>query len=131
MKIGVFSDVHSNWEALCACLKRLKKEGAQAYICCGDFIGYGPDPEKCVRKIKELPLLACVMGNHDAVFANLPYAIWLHCLPKCKRIILPSYTERLPTRLKSISPAVHNFVPIINYGREIYALWGILICRFI
>lgn len=70
MKVGVFSDVHANWEALNACLKRLKKEGAQAYICCGDLIGYGPDPEKCVQKIKELPLLACVMGNHDAVFVE-------------------------------------------------------------
>lgn len=70
MKVGVFSDVHANWEALDACLKRLKKEGAQAYICCGDLIGYGPDPEKCVQKIKELPLLACVMGNHDAVFVE-------------------------------------------------------------
>lgn len=70
MKVGVFSDVHANWEALDACLKRLKKEGAQAYICCGDLIGYGPDPEKCVKKIKTLPLLACVMGNHDAVFVQ-------------------------------------------------------------
>ena len=70
MKVGVFSDAHANWEALDACLKRLKKEGAQAYICCGDLIGYGPDPEKCVQKIKELPLLACVMGNHDAVFVD-------------------------------------------------------------
>lgn len=70
MKVGVFSDVHANWEALDACLKRLRKEDAQAYICCGDLIGYGPDPEKCVQKIKELPLLACVMGNHDAVFVE-------------------------------------------------------------
>ncbi len=70
MKVGVFSDIHANWEALDACLKRLKKEGAQAYICCGDLIGYGPEPEKCVQKIRELPLLACVMGNHDAVFVD-------------------------------------------------------------
>lgn len=70
MKVGVFSDIHANWEAFDACLKRLKKEGAQAYICCGDLIGYGPDPEKCVQKIRELPLLACVMGNHDAVFVE-------------------------------------------------------------
>lgn len=70
MKVGVFSDVHANGEALDACLKRLKKEGAQAYICCGDLIGYGPEPEKCVQKIKKLPLLACVLGNHDAVFVD-------------------------------------------------------------
>lgn len=70
MRIGVFSDVHSNWEALEACLARFAKEKVQAYIFCGDIIGYGPDPEKCVQKVLSLPLLACVMGNHDAVFLH-------------------------------------------------------------
>jgi len=70
MKVGVFSDVHGNLEALEACLKRYKQEGVQGYIYCGDFIGYGPDPEKCIQKILALPLLACVLGNHDAVFTQ-------------------------------------------------------------
>lgn len=70
MKVGVFSDVHGNLEALEACLTRFQQEKVQGYIYCGDFIGYGPDPEKCVKKILELPLLACVLGNHDAVFAH-------------------------------------------------------------
>jgi predicted phosphodiesterase len=70
VKVGVFSDVHGNWEALDACLKRFKQEEVQSYIFCGDLIGYGPDPEKCVRKIMQLPLIGCVMGNHDAVFAQ-------------------------------------------------------------
>ena len=70
MKVGVFSDVHGNLEALDVCLKRFKQEGVEKYIYCGDFIGYGPDPEKCVQKILSLPLLACVPGNHDAVFTN-------------------------------------------------------------
>ncbi len=70
MRIGVFSDVHGNLEALNACLERFKKEGVEKYIYCGDIIGYGPDPEKCVKKILSLPLLACVLGNHDAVFKH-------------------------------------------------------------
>ena len=70
MKIGVFSDVHGNLEALEACLERFQKEGVQKYIYCGDFIGYGPDPEQCIQQILALPLLACVLGNHDAVFAH-------------------------------------------------------------
>lgn len=68
MRVGVFSDVHSNLEALEACLARCQQEKVQAYICCGDLIGYGPDPEKCVQRVLSLPLLACVQGNHDAVF---------------------------------------------------------------
>ena len=70
MKVGVFSDVHGNLEALDVCLKRFAQEGVQSYIYCGDFIGYGPDPEKCIQKILKLPLLACVLGNHDAVFTQ-------------------------------------------------------------
>jgi len=70
MKIGVFSDVHANLEALEACLARYEKEGVHDFIYCGDTIGYGPDPEACVQKIKSLPLRACVLGNHDAVFVQ-------------------------------------------------------------
>ena len=69
MRIGVFSDVHGNLEALQAVLKRLKQEGAEQFIQCGDLIGYGPDPDACVRRVARLPLLASVMGNHDAVLA--------------------------------------------------------------
>ena len=51
MKKGVFSDVHSNLEALNACLARYEQEGVEHFIYCGDIIGYGPDPEECVKKI--------------------------------------------------------------------------------
>ncbi len=69
MRVGVLSDIHGNLEALQAVLKRLKQEGAEKYIQCGDIIGYGPDAEACVRRVARLPLLASVMGNHDAVLA--------------------------------------------------------------
>jgi predicted phosphodiesterase len=34
--------------------------------CLGDLVGYGPDPNECVRLIRDLPNLTCIMGNHDA-----------------------------------------------------------------
>lgn len=73
MIYGVLSDIHGNLEAFNAALKRLKAEGAEKYIFCGDLIGYGPDPEKCVQKyckLKEEGLALGVMGNHDAVFTH-------------------------------------------------------------
>ena len=70
MKIGVFSDVHGNLEALNICLKRFKKEGVEHFINCGDIIGYGPDSEACVRKVASLPDLKSVLGNHDAIFVQ-------------------------------------------------------------
>ena len=69
MRVGVISDIHGNLEALQACLKALKEQGAQKYIQCGDLIGYGPDAQECVRRVMKLPLLASVMGNHDAILA--------------------------------------------------------------
>ena len=69
MRIGVLSDIHSNLEALQACLALLKQRGAQTYIQCGDIIGYGPDGEACIQQVMQLPLLANVMGNHDAILA--------------------------------------------------------------
>ncbi len=69
MRIGVISDVHSNLEALKACVKHLKDEGAVRFIQCGDLIGYGPDAQACVHYMQQLPLLASVMGNHEAALA--------------------------------------------------------------
>lgn len=70
MRYGVFSDPHGNLEGLCACLERLKKEGVDGYINCGDIIGYGPDPEACVKTVAALKNAVSVMGNHDAVFVD-------------------------------------------------------------
>jgi len=46
VKLGLFSDVHSNLEALKAVLAVFKDAGVTRYVCCGDIIGYGPDPNK-------------------------------------------------------------------------------------
>lgn len=68
MRYGVFSDIHGNFEALEACLERLRREKVDEYIFCGDLIGYGPDPEACVQRVAALKKTVSVMGNHDAVF---------------------------------------------------------------
>lgn len=70
MKIGVFSDVHGNLEALNVCLAFLQKEGIKNFINCGDIIGYGPDSDACVKKIAALPHVSSVVGNHDAVLVQ-------------------------------------------------------------
>ena len=63
MIYGVISDVHANLEALEAALAQLSS--AEAFICLGDLVGYGPDPEACVERIRSLPGLVCIVGNHD------------------------------------------------------------------
>ena len=65
MKYGVISDVHSNLEALNACLELLEDLGVDGWICCGDLVGYGPDPDACLDKIRALKNLSIIGGNHD------------------------------------------------------------------
>jgi predicted phosphodiesterase len=64
MRILVFSDIHSNLTALEAVLSIVGK--IDAYWCLGDLVGYGPDPNECIERVRELPNLICVRGNHDA-----------------------------------------------------------------
>jgi len=65
MRYGILSDIHSNLEALETVLHELSREHIDSYLCLGDIVGYGADPNRCIHLIRELdpPL---VIGNHDA-----------------------------------------------------------------
>jgi predicted phosphodiesterase len=64
MRVLIISDIHANLPALEAVLA--DAEGYEATWCLGDLVGYGPDPNECVARIKNLPRLLCTVGNHDA-----------------------------------------------------------------
>lgn len=78
MKYGVFSDVHSNLEALETALKHFKEEKVDAYLCLGDIVGYGPNPNECIDLIKSLPHLSCVAGNHDRAAIDKKQLGWFN-----------------------------------------------------
>jgi predicted phosphodiesterase len=64
MRILIVSDIHANLTALEAVL--LEAGEVDATWCLGDLVGYGPDPNECIARIRQLPGLVCVLGNHDA-----------------------------------------------------------------
>jgi diadenosine tetraphosphatase ApaH/serine/threonine PP2A family protein phosphatase len=64
MRILVLSDIHANITALEAVLE--DAGSVDAVWCLGDIVGYGPDPNECVARIRMLPNLTCLMGNHDS-----------------------------------------------------------------
>jgi predicted phosphodiesterase len=66
MRRLLISDIHSNTEALDACLKRAEAVGFDAVLCCGDLVGYGPEPNEAVAKVRALNALV-IRGNHDRV----------------------------------------------------------------
>jgi predicted phosphodiesterase len=64
VRILVISDIHSNFPALDAVLQ---EAGAVDEVwCLGDLVGYGPDPNMVVERLRALPHVTCILGNHDA-----------------------------------------------------------------
>ena len=63
MRVLVLSDIHANLAALEAVL-RDAVGGYDAVWCLGDTVGYGPEPEECVSRLRLLDAIA-VVGNHD------------------------------------------------------------------
>lgn len=64
MKYGIFSDIHSNLEALNAVLALFEKEGVEKTLCLGDIVGYGANPKECLSRIRSLGGIV-IAGNHD------------------------------------------------------------------
>ncbi len=62
MRYLILSDIHSNLGAFEAVLA---DAGPFDMIwCLGDVIGYGPQPNECIERLKALPHV-CIAGNHD------------------------------------------------------------------
>jgi predicted phosphodiesterase len=77
VKYGIISDIHGNLEALEVVLEYLKKEKVGKYICGGDIIGYGANPNECIEIVRELKALS-VLGNHEAASLGLKDKNWFN-----------------------------------------------------
>jgi len=64
MRILIISDLHANLTALEAVLT--DAGNYDAVWCLGDLVGYGPDPNEVIERVRGLPNLLCLLGNHDA-----------------------------------------------------------------
>lgn len=75
MRILVISDLHANLTALEAVLA--DAGAVDATWCLGDVVGYGPDPNEVVERVRAIPNLTCVLGNHDvAVLGQMDDAVF-------------------------------------------------------
>ena len=66
MRYLIISDIHANLTALEAVLADAGTPGRDYEFvwCLGDVVGYGPDPNECVERLRGMPHL-CLAGNHD------------------------------------------------------------------
>ena len=86
-QLAMIADIHGNLEALDAVLADINRLAPEASLACaGDIVGYGPDPEACIARLRALDV-QCVMGNHEemllgkrdfsrCVYAGVKSAIW-------------------------------------------------------
>ena len=70
MRYGIFSDVHANLEAFEAFLTAVESERVDQFLCIGDIVGYGANPNECVHRVKSLNCFS-VAGNHDWASVDL------------------------------------------------------------
>lgn len=68
-KIAIFSDIHANIDALDAVLADMDQRGIGFAFVLGDVVGYGPDPNACVERLRERSFVT-VKGNHDNAVAT-------------------------------------------------------------
>ena len=64
MRYGIFSDIHGNLQAFTAVMAQLGQENIDAFLCVGDVVGYGANPQECIELLLSLKAPG-VAGNHD------------------------------------------------------------------
>ena len=80
MRYLIVSDIHGNKEALEAVLSHAAGLHDRI-VCCGDLVGYGPDPNAVVDWARA-NLHAVIRGNHDKGCAGLEDLEWFNPLAR-------------------------------------------------
>ena len=65
MRALIFSDIHANLDALEAVLAAAPQHDATWNL--GDVVGYGGSPNEVIERVRSLPEITHVRGNHDKV----------------------------------------------------------------
>jgi predicted phosphodiesterase len=119
MRIAVISDIHGNLEAFLEVLADIDQSGVDEIICLGDIIGYGPNPEEVVQKVRALEI-PTIMGNHELAVSNKRALKWFNpvakvSLEKTKEFLSKAsiqYIRELPSSIVSHGCRfVHGFPP--------------------
>lgn len=72
MRFLILSDIHANLTALYAALVAVEGRWDKAF-CLGDVVGYGPDPNEVVDRLRSLQAVT-IRGNHDKAGSGLESA---------------------------------------------------------
>ena len=107
MRLAIFSDTHGNYEAFEQVIKDIDTSDVDAVISLGDNIGYGPEPERVIQKIKALNIPS-VQGNHELALKDEEYLNWFN--PAARKSLIK--TRGLLS--KASSRYISQFEPFIT-----------------
>jgi len=114
MKLAIFSDAHGNFDALKQVIKDIQSSEVDAVISLGDNIGYGPESDRVIKKIKALKIPS-VQGNHELAVHDEEYLNWFN--PAARKSLIKTREKLSKASIRHIS----QFEPfIISYD-----------CRFV
>jgi diadenosine tetraphosphatase ApaH/serine/threonine PP2A family protein phosphatase len=121
MRYLIISDIHSNLAAFEAVLA--DAGSFDKVWCLGDVVGYGPDPNECVERLRDLPHV-CMVGNHDwAALGKLDIEDFNPDAQRACRWtreqLSPSNLEYLETLPKSLVEGVFTLV----HGSPRHPIW--------
>lgn len=128
MRIAFLADIHSNRQALDACLAHAARRQVDHYVFLGDLIGYGADPSYVIDRIALLASEGAVvlLGNHDAAVIGSTEgmndyardaALWTyHQLDEAQRAFIArlpltvTEEDRLYVHSEAVNPRSWNYV---------------------
>ena len=118
MRYLVLSDIHSNIEALDASIQKARDVGYDQALCCGDLVGYGPNPAEVMDLLDEIKTTS-IRGNHDRVVAGLDDPVHFNAAARkavewTREHLSDSYRQRLadlqtgPLQITEAARLVHG-----------------------
>ena len=114
MKIAIISDIHGNMEAFEQVSADIASSRVDDIISIGDHIGYGPQPEEVIKRIRQRNITA-LQGNHELALVEPTYLDWFN----------PAARESLNITRKLLSPQSINFIGNLKTH------WSAHGCRFV
>jgi len=126
MRILILSDIHANLTALDTVLA--KAGSVDEVWCLGDVVGYGPDPNECIERVRSLPNIKCIRGNHDAAALNLIDTVSFN--PEARRAIYwtqDTLTTGSITYLQSFPEKIQIDDVTLSHGSPRHPVWEYLL----
>jgi diadenosine tetraphosphatase ApaH/serine/threonine PP2A family protein phosphatase len=121
MRYLIISDIHSNLAAFEAVLA--DAGSFDKVWCLGDVVGYGPDPNECVERLRDYPHV-CVVGNHDwAALGNMDTEDFN---PDAKRACLWTRQQLSPSNLEYLETLPKSLVEdgfTLVHGSPRHPIW--------